>query len=275
MSSPKSASERLKLRLAGQDFDFKRSLGQNFLVSDHVVEKIMEKTKSLPFQSLIEIGPGLGALTDLLRQLTSDFQVLELDRKLCEFWRNQGVKVVEGDALKWNWRQLEERESVLLVSNLPYQISSSLVIDRCFDPLSLKWMILMFQKEVAQRLTARPASADYGLLSVMAQLHFRMQKVAEASPRDFQPAPKVASRVLFFERKDTNGLDSHRLLQLLKQGFGQRRKKLVNNLKSLLAPKSRLGEFEIWLEQQGLSPQARAEELSPDQWAELVKRFAS
>jgi 16S rRNA (adenine1518-N6/adenine1519-N6)-dimethyltransferase len=264
------ASQRLKTRLSELNFDFKKSLGQNFLVSDHVISKILEAAERIPFQALLEIGPGLGALTDGLRELSPAPRLLELDSRLCEYWRGQGLEVLEVDALRWKWESLSTEKDVLLVSNLPYQISSSLVIDRCLGPESLRWMILMFQKEVAQRITAPAGDGNYGLLSVMAQLHFDIQKVAEASPRDFQPAPKVASRVLKFTRKETPAVRGETLLRLLKQGFGQRRKKLVNNLKSLLAP-SQGGKLEEWLQAETLSPQARAEELTPAQWLKLAK----
>lgn len=270
MNKHESAASRLKSKLSEFPFDFKKSLGQNFLISDHIIEKIFQQAGTLKYKSLLEIGPGLGSLTDGLKQMTGDLTLLELDRRLVEYWRGQGLEVIETDALKWDWTRLEGKSDVLLVSNLPYQISSSIVIDRCEGPETLRWMILMFQKEVAQRLIAPASSPHYGLLSVMAQLHFKMKKVVDAAPRDFQPAPKVASRVLFFERKPKLPVETAKVLKLLKQGFAQRRKKLVNNLKSLLAS---VGEdtdiVEQWLLTQGLSVNARAEELSPEQWLSL------
>jgi 16S rRNA (adenine1518-N6/adenine1519-N6)-dimethyltransferase len=263
--------DRLKARLQELDFDFKKSLGQNFLISDHVIGKILTEAENVKFQHLIEIGPGLGSLTDYLIQLSPEIKLIELDRRLCEYWRNKNAEVIEADALRWDWSKLNSLEDVLLVSNLPYQISSSLVIDRCEGPSSLKWMILMFQKEVAQRLMAEVGSEHYGMLSVMAQLHFKIRKVTDAAPRDFQPPPKVASRVLYFERLAAPAVETKVILNLLKQGFAQRRKKLVNNLKGLLANEHKVEDLEQWLEGEDLSAQARAEELSPEQWLKLAK----
>lgn len=254
------------------NFEFKKSLGQNFLISDHVIEKIWSQAQAIPYARMIEIGPGLGSLTDGLRQLTQNLMLLELDSRLSEFWKNEGLNVIETDALQWNWSSLEDEKDILLVSNLPYQISSSLVIDRSLGPNSLRWMVLMFQKEVAQRITASASTPDYGLLSVMAQLHFKIKKVSDASPRDFQPAPKVSSRVLFFERKPALEVESRKILSLLKSGFAQRRKKLVNNLKSLLAQKGIETEtFNAWLESQGHTSNARAEELKPEEWLSMAQ----
>lgn len=270
MSTFESAASRLKSKLSEFPFDFKKSLGQNFLVSDHVIDKILRQAKALNFKSMIEVGPGLGSLTDGLKQMTDDLTLIELDRRLAEYWQGQGLEVIEADALQWDWSKLENKNDILLVSNLPYQISSSIVIDRCAGPQSLRWMVLMFQREVAQRLVAPASSPHYGLLSVMAQLHFNIKKVVDAAPRDFQPAPKVASRVLFFERKSKLPVETSKVLKLLKQGFAQRRKKLVNNLKSLLASVGKdAGDVEEWLFAQGLTKNARAEELSPEQWLSL------
>lgn len=271
MSSQESAWTRLKKMLDADDFYFKKALGQNFLISDLVIERILTKARSIPSEQILEIGPGLGSLTEGLMQLGRPLRLLELDRRLCEYWSQKGLFVNEGDALQWDWSQLGSTQT-LLVSNLPYQISSSLVIDRCAGPAVLTDMILMFQKEVAQRLTAGVSTAEYGLLSVMAQTHFKMTKVSEASPRDFHPAPKVASRVLHFRREEHPGLNTKNLLRILKLGFGQRRKKLVNNLKKSDLAKNEgvfVQHLNDWLVGRGLSVDVRAENLNPRQWAEL------
>ncbi len=275
MKSLESSSARLKARLQELEFDFKKSLGQNFLVSDHVIEKIITEAEKVPFKQMLEIGPGLGSLTDYLLQLSPQLKLLELDRRLCDYWRAKNAEVIEVDALQWNWNALEG-DNILLVSNLPYQISSSLVIDRCEGPANLRWMILMFQKEVAQRLTADASTEHYGLLSVMAQLHFKIRKVVDAAPGDFQPPPKVSSRVMYFERKPALPVEARLILSLLKQGFAQRRKKLANNLKSALQRAQRTNEdLENWLKAHDHSPQARAEELSPSDWLDLAQWFAT
>jgi 16S rRNA (adenine1518-N6/adenine1519-N6)-dimethyltransferase len=179
--------------------------------------------------------------------------------------------VVEGDALRVDWSAFALEAPALLVSNLPYQISTHLMIERCFGPLAIKYMVLMFQKEVAERLTASPRSKDYGQLSVMAQLHFRMRRVAEASPRDFFPPPKVASRVLAFERVD--GVEAElgtAFFKFVKAAFAFRRKFLLKNLKGVV-DKSGWARLHSGLEALGFSDKVRAEELSPADFARLFK----
>ncbi|MCB0412328.1 MAG: ribosomal RNA small subunit methyltransferase A [Bdellovibrionales bacterium] len=260
----------MRARLESEDFYFKRALGQNFLISDFVIERILERAGQVHSDLILEIGPGLGALTEGLQKLGRPLELLELDQRICEYWRQKGLNVHEGDALRWKGWEALTPASVLLVSNLPYQISASLVVDQCAGPKNLNSMILMFQKEVAQRIQAAAGSKEYGLLSVMAQTHFQIQKVVDAGPRDFYPAPKVASRVLEFHRKDIN-FESDKLLQVLKTAFGQRRKKLSSTLeKSGWLDSAKKPEMQTWLAVEGLGDGARPEHLAPNQWLQLL-----
>src|SRR4051812_47035827 len=134
--------ERLQQRLQELGHSAKKSLGQNFLVSDNVISKILQRTDSTKAQRLIEIGPGLGALTDGLLQSEKPITLIEMDRRLAEYWRQRGAHVIEADALQIDWLELIGPH-VTLVSNLPYQISSSLVIDRSMEINGLGNMILM------------------------------------------------------------------------------------------------------------------------------------
>jgi 16S rRNA (adenine1518-N6/adenine1519-N6)-dimethyltransferase len=260
----------LKARLAQMGVVPKKAFGQNFLVSPHVIAKIIQAVRAREFTDLIEIGPGVGALTERLLDAGLKPQLIELDHDLAEHWRGRGLAVKEVDALKLDWSELEIRSPSLLVSNLPYQISTHIVMDRCFGPTGLRFMVLMFQKEVAQRLTAEPSTKEYGLLSVMAQLHFRMSRVADAAPGDFFPPPKIASRVLAFERLEPQNLGVP-FLKFVKQAFAMRRKFLLKNLKSVV-DKPRLETLPAVLESMGLNEKARAEELTPQQFAELFKK---
>lgn len=261
----------VKSRLAEMGMSPKKAFGQNFLVSAGVIGRIIDAVVAKKFTDLVEIGPGLGALTEKLLEHGLRPRLIELDRDLIEYWRQRGLDTSDQDALKLDWDGLNLKPDSLLVSNLPYQISTHLVVDRCFGPRNLKYMVLMFQKEVAARLTARPRSKDYGLLSVMAQVHFEISKVADAAPKDFYPAPKVASRVLSFIRKDDPALGP-RFLTVLKAGFAFRRKFLLNNLKSVVDKSTLESLPAIWAELK-LKPQARAEELSPEQWVALFRKL--
>ena len=273
--------EKLLARLEEMGSDGpKRSLGQNFLISEIVVERIIKAVQRYIEGEIVEIGPGLGSLTDELIELTKPLTLIELDKKFVEYWRARSeaetaikINVVEGDALRIDWPSVLPPGKAILVSNLPYQISSSLLIDRSLEPFQFSAMILMFQKEVAQRITAESRNKDYGLLTVIAQNFWRIDLLCECAPRDYYPAPNVASRVLIFKIR-TDGLPiSQRpeFLKFVKAGFSHRRKHLFSNLKgqyfsSRNLPADRLVEA---FEKTETSPKARAEELTPEKFKDL------
>ena len=260
-----TALERLKKRMSELNHNANKALGQNFLVSDHVITKIVGATEAalakLEKKSLIEIGPGLGAITDLLTKLNCQYQAIELDYSLFSYWQNTGIKITHGDALRLDWSGFG---SDILVSNLPYQISSSIVIEKSLEPFQLKCMILMFQKEVAQRIRALPQTEHYGMLSVIAQEFWKMETVCDAGPRDFSPPPKIASRVLQFIRQESDIPDRKKYLSFVKLCFHQRRRILRSNL-----PAKYSLAVTQWLIDNKLSEKARAEELSPIQLKNL------
>lgn len=255
----------------------KRSLGQNFLISDRVVEQILFAVRSEPCSQMIEVGPGLGAITEDLLQLGKSLTVVELDRRFADYWRERSgrdgapTRVVEADALQLDWRELALPDKTLFVSNLPYQISSSLVIERCLEPAGVTRMILMFQKEVAQRIAARSGTKDYGLLTVLAQTFWETQTVCEAGPRDFYPPPNVASRVLQFRRRKVAWIESGEgtaagFLAFVKAAYSHRRKLLIRNIEGTYFGGDRdvLPKLEALFASRGLLATARAEELDPE-----------
>jgi 16S rRNA (adenine1518-N6/adenine1519-N6)-dimethyltransferase len=274
----------------------KRSLGQNFLVSDHVIESILAAVSEMATAtSIVEVGPGLGALTEDLIVLAQSrnvaLRLIELDRSFADWWRKRAsaqsiesvplnLFVIEADALKLDWSELGLAPGSVFVGNLPYQISSSIVIERSIDDLELQAMVLMFQKEVAQRIVARPRTPEYGLLSVIAQTFWTVKTVCDASPGDFFPAPKVASRVLKFQRRSPNLLveqagerlyqrmSAAGFLSFVKSAFAQRRKFLSRNLAGWLAADASV-TIETLMHQTGLLPTARAEELDPQTFVRL------
>jgi 16S rRNA (adenine1518-N6/adenine1519-N6)-dimethyltransferase len=269
-----------RLRELGADGP-KRSLGQNFLISDQVIEKILVAVKAEPFSEMIEVGPGLGALTEDLLLINKPLTLLELDSKFVQSWRERAqagaaIRVVEGDALRVNWCDIALPEDTLFVSNLPYQISSSLVIERSLEPAGVSRMILMFQKEVAQRICARIGSKDFGLLTVIAQAFWEPSIICDAGPRDFFPPPKVASRVLQFKRRKIDwftqdGASAKGLLGFAKAAYSQRRKLVSRNLLGSYfgGDKTLLPRIEALLVHEGLTITARAEELDPNAFVRL------
>jgi 16S rRNA (adenine1518-N6/adenine1519-N6)-dimethyltransferase len=210
--------------------------------------------------------------------------LLELDGKFAAYWRGRAetskvsIRVIECDALQEDWSGLGLKPGSLFVSNLPYQISSSIVIERSIEPAGVSRMILMFQKEVAQRLAAKPSSKDYGLLTVIAQAFWDIRTVCDASPGDFFPPPNVASRVLMFKRRTEPFSDARAaagFLKFAKAAFSHRRKLLSRNLigEYFGGDKSRLERIEAVLAECGLKSTARAEELDPKTFVRLYESF--
>lgn len=237
----------------------KKSLGQNFLVSDGVINKIIAAVDDEKPEKLIEIGPGCGALTDILIDKYKDFTLIELDRDFAAFWREKNMTVIEEDALQMDWKFSPKH---FLVSNLPYQISSSLVIERSLDTSPLAGMVLMFQKEVAQRIRSAAQNEHYGMLSVFAQEFWTIETVCDAGSREFKPAPKVSSRVLKFKPRKSDIDDRKLYLTFVKTCFQQRRRVLTTNL-SALGPQFDKNRFAEWIVTHQKNEKIRAEELSP------------
>ncbi|WP_374077704.1 16S rRNA (adenine(1518)-N(6)/adenine(1519)-N(6))-dimethyltransferase RsmA [Bdellovibrio bacteriovorus] len=266
--------ERLEQTLQELGILAKKSLGQNFLVSDLVIERIINQVKEFKPEVLVEVGPGPGALTYFLRQMEVPLTLIELDRVIAAYWREQNIPVIEEDALRLDWSQFYSDKKVVFVSNLPYQISSSIVIDRSLEEKGVEHMVLMFQKEVAQRIRAPAQSEHYGLLSVIAQTFWKTWMVTEAGPRDFSPPPRVASRVLGFSRIESEVKNRQAFLTFVKAAFAQRRKLLKKNLSGLLSQKKLTEEQLVgWITEMGFKETARAEELSPAQFVRLYKNF--
>jgi len=246
----------------------KKSLGQNFLVSDHVIDKIIDRVQRLRPGSLVEIGPGLGALTMGLHQLQVPLHLIELDRAFVEYWRRQGFTVSDEDALRWRWKELDSQRPRILVSNLPYQISSSLVVDRSLDD-AVDGMVLMFQKEVAQKLNARQDQSVYGMLSVLAQTFWDIEFLLEASSGDFLPPPKIASRVLVFQKKASGITNPADFLRFVKACFLHPRKLMLSNLCEGLG-RTR-ADLQPAFESLKIKDKIRAQQLKVQQFVELYR----
>lgn len=277
MSESMTLHARTKKRMSDLGLDPQKTLGQNFLVNDHVVNKIIEAVKGFDSTQLIEVGPGVGSLTELLLEMEKPLKLVEFDRNFAAYWRRRSLIVFEGDALRLDWGQFQLETGTTLVSNLPYQISTHIVVDRCLGPLQIENMVLMFQKEVAERIIARPRTSDYGTLSVLMQSCWDIQKVVDAAPGDFWPAPKVASQVLQFKRKKPQEVNHLELfLKFLKVAFSQRRKFLIKNL--LSQPLNSQVHIEVLrqcFDELHFSQKARPEELSVIDFQKLFSKLGS
>jgi 16S rRNA (adenine1518-N6/adenine1519-N6)-dimethyltransferase len=217
---------------------------------------------------MIEIGPGLGALTESIVKMNVPTTLFELDREFSAYWsrvakENPHIKLIEGDALDADCAAAAPEPGTLLVSNLPYQIGARIVIEMSQGPANIDRMVLMFQKEVGQRLAAQPKTKEYGLLTVVAQAAWKIQTVSEAGPGDFYPPPRIASRVLSFERKNT--VVTAHFVEFVKRAFSQRRKFM---LKSFAAEREKLTQAVIDL---GYSDKVRAEEITVEHFMQLAE----
>ena len=256
----------------------KKSLGQNFLINPDICRKIISEVYKEKADRVIEVGPGLGALTEGLNKIP-DLILIEKDKVLAKYLAQKGFTVLNKDALVLNWTDLI-KDNTLLVSNLPYQISSRLLVERSLDKKRLQKMILMFQKEVAEKILSKPSNfrqkaQTFGLLSVMAQTHWSIEKILNAGTKDFYPSPKVGSQVLGFTPKSlSDTFNSRKFLNFLKIGFSQRRKKLQ---KVLLSNSGKLkkdimitpGQIKETFEMFDIETKSRPEELSSQQWLDL------
>ncbi len=255
-----SQSVKDKLRQLG--ISPRKSLGQNFLINKSICYQIIEKTRQLKPSYYVEIGPGLGALTQFLNPKKS--LLIEKEKAFLPYWKKSGFLVLERDVLKVDFSTLQLKPKTILLSNLPYTISSRFLIQISLQHKNLiEWMVLMFQKEVAQRILSPQGSKNYGILSVMTQTLWNIENFLEVYPKDFYPPPQVAGQVLVFKKKLSPFKTSHQIKKFLlfvKKAFLYRRKYLKSNLK--------LKDLKT-LEALNISYKARAEDLSPRDFVKL------
>jgi 16S rRNA (adenine1518-N6/adenine1519-N6)-dimethyltransferase len=262
--------KELDERLAKAGIQPLKKLGQNFLVNTKICQQIVKTIQNTSPQTVVEIGPGLGALTDELLLGPWQTVLVELDSGMVKYWQEKipDIKLIHKDALKIEWQSLELSKPAVLISNLPYSIAASLVVElSSLNEPVFQSMFLMFQKEVAERIEADIHAKDYGMLSVMAQTSWEITRVIDAGPQDFFPVPHVGSRVLEFRWK-TPEFDREKFLKFVKAAFAQRRKKLSSNL-GVNYPKAKIAEVFNAL---SLSSDTRAQELDI---ATFIKLFTS
>ncbi|MCH8499493.1 MAG: 16S rRNA (adenine(1518)-N(6)/adenine(1519)-N(6))-dimethyltransferase RsmA [Marinobacter sp.] len=216
----------------------RKRFGQNFLHDPGVIERIVRSISPKPDDTMVEIGPGLGALTEELLAVNPRLQVVELDRDLIpvlrtKFFNYPALTIHEGDALKFDFRQLVTDQPLRIVGNLPYNISTPLIFHLLEQGGGergvVKDMHFMLQKEVVQRLAAQPGDNHYGRLGIMAQYFCRVQPLFEVGPGAFKPAPKVDSAIVRLVPYDTlphPAKDLTTLQRVVRTAFNARRKTL-------------------------------------------------
>jgi 16S rRNA (adenine1518-N6/adenine1519-N6)-dimethyltransferase len=252
----------------------RKRFGQNFLEDDNVIQNIISAISPQEGQKMVEIGPGLGALTRYLLPAVKRLDVIELDRDLAarlpKTLAGLGeLHLHQADALNFDFAQLVEDEQKLrVVGNLPYNISTPLIFHLLSHSHIISDMAFMLQKEVVDRLGAEPDTADYGRLSVMVQYRCQVDWLLGVPPEAFNPAPKVQSAVVKLTpwQKSPYNCDNEALLQrVVSTAFNQRRKTLRNCLKGLAE--------ELDFEAVGINPSLRAEVLSVQQFVQLTNQL--
>lgn len=252
-----------------------KSLGQNFLMDDDVIAEIVAASMADPSQPLLEIGPGLGVLTRLLARHVHKMWAIELDKKKMDILhkelRDLPVEILQGDALKLELKELWGARKGFLVGNLPYYITSPLLMHFLEQSDYLSGMTVMVQKEVAERLAASPGSKTYGVLSVAVQVEAEVERIVDVPARSFWPAPKVDSAVVRLNLRaypDFN-VDKQAFFKVVKAAFSQRRKTLANSLAAGLGVEKAL--IIECLNEADISPERRAETLMIEEFQELTR----
>ena len=234
-----------------------KSLGQNFLIDEEAIESIVKSIQKYnpPF---VEIGPGLGALTSHFKK--EDILLVEKDKKLASYWKEKGWKILCQDALHLQSHQVPKK--FLLFGNLPYEIAASLIIKATVEDFNNTAMIFLIQKEAADRVRSSVGSKNYGLLSIISQIYWKVTPIIKIPKHCFHPVPQVSGQVLEFEKK-TPSCPPLLFLNFVKQCFQFRRKMLYKKLP--------LPEPKKYLQEQGFKPECRAEDLKPRDFVKLFE----
>lgn len=247
----------------------KKSLGQNFLIDQNICYKIVDAIHPDQSDNIIEIGPGQGALTGhIVDAKPKTFTVLEMDNDLATRLEEDypDINVILTDALKFDWRSLNDGMPRKIIGNLPYNVGSKLIWDIVSQVESLEQAVFMVQHEVAKRLTAEPGNKAYGGLTAWVKNFAKTKYLFKVPPSVFRPQPKVDSAVVSFKplALDARPENPEKLSELIKILFQKRRKQISTILKKKWTP-----EIEEWFENEGVSPKARPENLTPEQFLSL------
>lgn len=255
----------------------KKRFGQHFLADGNIVRRILEAAAIAPGDRVLEIGPGLGVLTDELLARAGEVHVMEIDADLVARLQQRPeahLRVHAGDALALDWRRLLPHPRYRLVANLPYNISTQIVFKLLDHADLFQRLVLMFQQEVGDRLAASPGGKDYGILSVLCRQYFDIRSVCRVAPGCFRPPPKVNSIVLAFDPLPAPRVpvrDPRLLVRVVKAAFNQRRKTLRNSLRALGCEPAVVNAALAAAEIDGIR---RGETLSLEEFAALADRFA-
>ena len=251
-----------------------RALGQNFVVDPNTVRRIARLAGVGSGDQVVEIGAGLGSLTLALAETGAAVTAIEVDRGIAPVLRTvvegKGVRVIEADARAVDWSALLGEERWTLVANLPYNVATPLVADLLDGVPQIERMLVMVQREVGERLAARPGDEAYGAVSVKVAYWAQAEVVGRVPATVFLPKPNVESALVRIVRREApavgGDVDAKWLFRLVRAGFGQRRKMLRGSLSGLATPAQ--------IAAAGIEPTARAEELDVEAWGRLAREAA-
>lgn len=262
-----------------------KNLGQNFLIDDFVVEKILEASGPSEDECVLEIGPGVGSLTRRLLEGYGKVIALEIDENMCrilaqEYGGNERLTIVNANALKTNISRMAAEEHGLKVcANLPYYITTPIIMHLLENTEGVTRMTLMMQKEVGDRILARPGTKEYGAITPAIWYHAEVSMVANVPQNCFIPRPSVQSVVLNFdvlEKKRVAPVDERLMFQIIRASFGQRRKTMLNAISNQLLPTMGISKDALiaCFETAGLAPGVRGETLGLEEFCRLSDAIA-
>jgi 16S rRNA (adenine1518-N6/adenine1519-N6)-dimethyltransferase len=262
-------------------FNFQKKFGQNFLIDTHVLEKIIDAAGVMKEDFVLEIGPGIGTMTQYLAEAAREVTAVEIDKNLIPILADtlsgyDNVAVINEDILKLDISKIAEEKNggkpIKVVANLPYYITTPIIMGLFESHVPIDSITIMVQKEVADRMQEKPGSKEYGALSLAVQYYAKPEIVAVVPPNCFMPRPKVGSAVIRLTRHEQTPVqvdDEKLMFRIIRASFNQRRKTLANGLSNF--PEIHLEKELIQqsIEELGLPVNVRGETLSLEQFAEL------
>lgn len=273
--------EQVKKILEQNDIIVKKQYGQNFLLDDNILKNIVKSAELKKNTNVIEIGPGLGFLTNYLQQATTNVLCYEIDEQMVEHLNelNYNISIINDDFLKRNLNKdfkniFDNSNNITLVANLPYYITTPILLKVLEETTRIDKMIVMMQTEVAKRLCGKPSTKDYNALSVLIQYFTNPRIIFNVSPKSFFPEPNVESSVVMIEKKEEPLLKVENLdffLKFNRNIFAQRRKTLYNNIQK--AYNYDKGLIKKIIKENNLDESVRSEELDVSQIVKLANDF--
>ncbi len=268
------------------NFSFQKKFGQNFLIDTHVLDKIIRSAEITKDDMVLEIGPGIGTMTQYLACAAGKVVAVEIDKALIPILEDtldgyENVRIINDDVLKLDIAKLAEEEnggrSIKVVANLPYYITTPIIMGLFENHVPLKSITVMVQKEVADRMQVGPGTKDYGALSLAVQYYAKPYIVANVPPNCFMPRPKVGSAVIRLERYENPPVevtDEKLMFRIIRASFNQRRKTLANGLKNSAELDFSKEEIEQAIGALGKGASVRGEALALEEFAALSNLLA-